>query len=165
MPDAGELEFRIFDPARPPASDLLAAMEAELTRIYGTTGPKGVPLRHDELAPPSGAYVVAFVGEEPVGGGGIREIGPGLGEVKRMYVVPSWRGRGVARRLLAALEREASALGFVRVRLDTGTAQADARHIYETSGYRPIADYNGNRRAAFWGEKLLELPDSDRVFS
>lgn len=131
-------------------------MEAELTRIYGTTGPPGVALHHDELAAPKGAYLVAFAADEPVGGGGVRAIGVGLGEIKRMYVAPQWRGRGIARQLLVALEAEARALGFLTVRLDTGTAQPDAQHIYETSGYRRIPDYNGNGRASFWGEKHLD---------
>lgn len=121
----------------------------------GGEGQIGVPLRSDELAPPSGCYLVGRSGGEVVAGGGIRTIAAGTGEIKRMYVVPAWRGRGLARLLLAALEAEAVVLGLDRVRLDTGPKQPGARRLYLGAGYVEIDDYNANPRASFWGEKLL----------
>ena len=151
------VEFRICHPAQPPAAGLLDAMVAELESMYGgSDGPKGVPLGTGELAPPAGRYLVGRVGPDIVAGGGLRTIGTGIGEIKRMYVVPSWRGRGVARLLLAALEAEAATMGLVRVRLDTGPRQPGARHLYLTSGYAEVADYNSNPRASFWGEKTVK---------
>ncbi len=73
-----------------------------------------------------------------------------------MYVVPAWRGRGLAGRLLAALEDATCELGYRRVRLDVGASQPLARSLYERRGYRSIPDYNGNPHASFWGEKVLE---------
>ena len=73
-----------------------------------------------------------------------------------MYVVPAYRGSGVGAQLLAALEAAAAGMGMARVRLDTGSRQPGARHLYEKSGYRSIANYNGNGHAAFWGEKILD---------
>lgn len=160
MSDADDLTFRACHPDELPARFLLAAMAEELTLIFGADGPPGTPLDSSELAPPRGTYVVAWVGAEAVGGAGLREIGHQLGEIKRMYVVPEWRGRKVARRLLSAVEDAARTLGYARVRLDTGAKQLDARHLYETSGYVAIADYNGNRRAAYWGEKDLTTPSA-----
>jgi GNAT superfamily N-acetyltransferase len=72
-----------------------------------------------------------------------------------MYVVADLRGRGVARQLLVALEARARALGYTVARLDTGPAQHGARHLYESAGYRPIANFNGNPIATFFGEKPL----------
>jgi len=72
-----------------------------------------------------------------------------------MYVVPSMRGRGVARTLLRALERHGRDLGYAVARLDTGPKQGNARGLYESEGYREIPDFNGNPVAVFWGEKPL----------
>lgn len=152
----GDLVFRAGHPEAEPARSLIAAMVAEMIERYSLTGDRlGVALDPSELAPPGGTFLVAWSGDEPVAGGGLRTIGPALGEIKRMYVAPTWRGRGVARRLLGALEEEARARGMTRVRLDTGSRQPDARHLYQSSGYVAIGNYNGNDHAAFWGEKTL----------
>jgi GNAT superfamily N-acetyltransferase len=88
--------------------------------------------------------------------GGIKRLSERCGEIKRMYVVPGQRGRGVARALLGALEDAARELGYDTVRLDTGTHQPHALALYLDAGYRPIPDYNDNRAASFWGEKPLD---------
>lgn len=156
QPPDRAIEFRACDPLEEPARALIAAMVGELRDRYVIAGERlGVPLDPGEMAPPGGAYLVGWAGDQPVAGGGIRTIGPGLGEIKRMYVAPTWRGRGVARLLLAALEDAARSLNLTTVRLDTGDRQPDARHLYESAGYVPIANYNGNDHAAFWGEKIL----------
>ena len=72
-----------------------------------------------------------------------------------MYVVPDARGRGLARRLLAAIEDAARELGYERVRLDTGASQPHARALYESAGYHEVPDYNDNPYAAYHAEKLL----------
>jgi len=72
-----------------------------------------------------------------------------------MYVTPDMRSRGVARRLLAALEDLARDLGYSVVRLDTGASQAHALALYPSAGYFEIDDYNGNPHASYWGEKRL----------
>ena len=136
------------------ARSLVAAMEAEILQQYGvatmttSAGP-------DELAPPTGAFVVVYEGGAPVAGGGVKRLAKDTGEIKRMYVVPEARSRGHARRLLAELEAAARDLGYARVRLDTGVHQVHARALYESAGYGPVEDYNGNPVASFWGEKAL----------
>jgi GNAT superfamily N-acetyltransferase len=156
---AEELRFGVADPTTAPAADLLAAMEAELAELYGVPGgrwPRGVD--RSELAAPDGAYLVGWVAGEPVAGGGLRRIEPGVAEIKRMYVVPGRRRQGIAALLLAALEDRARHMGFDVVRLDTGPKQSHAERLYLRSGYRPVPDYNGNTKASFWGEK--ELPQT-----
>lgn len=156
MPSVEPLEFRPCDPEEDPARSLLDAMVSELTELYSiTTGRLGVALEPREMAPPGGVYLVGWSGTDAVCGGGLRTIGAGMGEIKRMYVAPAWRGRGAARRLLTALEDAAAGFGMAVVRLDTGPEQPDARHLYESAGYRSIENYNGNEHAAFWGEKHL----------
>jgi GNAT superfamily N-acetyltransferase len=99
--------------------------------------------------------VVAYDGEEPVGVAALRKFGPGIGEIRRMYVAPAYRGAGVAHRLLAELERRAREHGFKAVRLDTHDRLMEANRLYRSAGYRQIPDYNGNPRVNRWFEKLL----------
>jgi GNAT superfamily N-acetyltransferase len=126
-------------PARyddPVPARLIADLQQEFVVRYG--GPDETPVDPDEFAPPRGAFLVARAGGEPVGCGGWRLVEPGLGEVKRMYVVPAARGQGLSRALLAALEDSARGAGVTRLRLETGDRQPEAVRLYETSGYRPI---------------------------
>jgi GNAT superfamily N-acetyltransferase len=108
-----------------------------------------------ELEPPRGHLLVAFDGDDPVACGAVRVIGPGVAEIKRMYVAPRARGRGLGRALLRALERGAAELGCRTVRLDTMAAMGEAGALYRSAGYEPIADYNGNPLAAVWMERAL----------
>jgi len=151
------MQARAVPADRPPASDLLNAMVAELLRIYpwieNGVAPSATPA---EMTPPVGTYVVVFDDDgRPLAGGGVKRLDDGVAEIKRMYVVPESRGRGVARMLLSAVEDAARELGYNTIRLDTGALQPHARALYESAGYRSIADYNANPYAVFWGEKDL----------
>ena len=73
--------------------------------------------------------------------GGWRIVEPGLGEVKRMYVAASHRGRGLSRLLLAEIERSAALAGLKRLRLETGDRQPEAKALYESSGWIPIPKF------------------------
>jgi len=84
-------------------------------------------------------------------------------EVKRMYVRPAGRGRGLGRALLAALEREAAALGAVSVVLETGPLQTEAIALYESAGYRRIpcfGVYAGAPQSLCYGRTLSSSADS-----
>jgi ribosomal protein S18 acetylase RimI-like enzyme len=107
------------------------------------------------MEPPGGTFLLVFEDEDPVACGGLRTLEPGLGEIKRMYVVPAARRRGHARRLLSALEESAREAGLSRVRLDTNAQQPEAVALYQACGYAEIADYNGSRTATHWFEKQL----------
>ena len=153
---AGAVRFNRCDPEDPPASELLAAMRVELNDAYGTISRLDNPqLLPDELRPPGGAYFVGFEGTEAVAGGGLRRLGDGVAEIKRMYVRPEARSRGLAAALLRALEEAARDLGYAYARLDTGPKQVYAARLYRAAGYEEIAPYNDNPFACFWGEKRL----------
>ena len=150
------LVFAPMHAATPPASTLLEAMVAELVPLYGRVDGAAKPAAApDDLWRPGGTYLVGFLDGEPVAGGGVKQLAPGIGEIKRMYVTPPARGRGLARRLLTALEEAARRLGHAVVRLDTGPHQAHAKALYRGAGYVEIADYNANPDADFWAEKRL----------
>ncbi len=153
---AGAVRFELCDPEERPAIELLAAMRAELNDAYASPSRlDNPPLAPAELRPPGGAYLVGYEGEDPVAGGGLRRLGDGVAEVKRMYVRPDARSRGVAAALLAALESTARSLGYATVRLDTGPKQVHAQRLYRAAGYVDVAPYNDNPFACFWGEKPL----------
>jgi len=150
------VHFEPCDPEEPPASELLAATRAELNDVYETFSRlDNPPLAPAELRAPGGAYVVGYEGEQAVAGGGVRRLAEGVAEIKRMYVRPSARSRGVAAALLAALEDAARALGYTCARLDTGPKQPHALRLYRSAGYAEVPPYNDNPFACFWGEKRL----------
>lgn len=134
----------------PAASALITALNAELSANYPEPGANHFRLDSTEVAPGTGCFLVARSGGRPVGCGALRrlsddtlveELGPSVGEVKRMYVAPEARGQGVGRALLARLEDEARALGLSRVVLETGTRQAKALALYRRAGYTEIPAY------------------------
>jgi GNAT superfamily N-acetyltransferase len=146
------IEFRRCDAGRPPASEFLDAVLAEYDAVAGRAlsgGPTATPA---DFSLPGGAYVVGFVDGAAACGGGIKAWGDGIAEVKRMYVAPGFRGRGLARRLLEALESAARELGYRAVQLDS---QSATWPLYRAAGYEEIADYNANPYADFWGAKQL----------
>jgi GNAT superfamily N-acetyltransferase len=132
---------------------IIAAAVAELLARYGSLSPYELSLDASTFDPPRGAFLVARAdgGGGPVGGVGVRGIsaaaGAGIGgtgdggaggstaEVRRLWVDQAWRGRGVARALMNALEDEAVALGYGSLELGTGYRQPEAVALYETSGW------------------------------
>ena len=148
--------FERWDPEQPPASDLLAEMRFELNDVYETFNRlDNPPLDPAELRQPSGAYLVGFDADVVVAGGGFRRLTDDVAEIKRMFVRPASRSRGVARALLAALEQEALRSGYSATRLDTGPRQAHGLALYRSAGYVEVPAYNDNPFACFWGEKVL----------
>jgi GNAT superfamily N-acetyltransferase len=85
--------------------------------------------------------VVAMMGNEAIGCGAIRAYAPDVMEVKRMFVLPEYRGKGVAGAILSELEHWASELGFARCILETGQMQPEAIRLYLKSGYAIIPNY------------------------
>ena len=123
------------------ARELAAALEAELLATYdGVPGSGGLPAA-SIFEPPDGVFVVGWEDDEPVACGGIARYDEATAEIRRMYVVPKARGRGLSRRLLTALEDEARALGYFLVRLETGKLQTGAVGLYASAGFGPIPRY------------------------
>ena len=85
--------------------------------------------------------VVAYEDAKPLGCGGFREFAPNAVEIKRMYVFPESRRKGVAASILTELEKWAAELSYARCVLETGKNQPEALRLYEKSGYRIIPNY------------------------
>ena len=132
----------------PDAVALVAEVQQEYVVRYG--GEDTTPLDPSMFVPPQGRYTVVYLDGEPVAMGGWRRHdegrdGPVPGsrpaEIKRMYVTPRARGRGLARALLADLERSAGAAGCDLMVLESGLAQPEALALYRSAGYRDIAPF------------------------
>jgi GNAT superfamily N-acetyltransferase len=150
--ELGERFVAVFQPG-PTTPTERAAEVASMTRPRGVfllaTGDTGDTGDTDDLG-------------APVACGGLRRLDhtgqDGTFEVKRMWVHPSWRGLGLSRRLLEALEAAAADLGASRVVLDTSRVLTEAVALYARAGYREIDAYNDNPHAEAWFEKRLDAP-------
>ncbi|MFJ9726101.1 GNAT family N-acetyltransferase [Streptomyces sp. NPDC101209] len=132
----------------PDAVKLNDEVQAEYHLRYGDGG-DATFLDPADFEPPNGVYLIAYdVDGTPVATGGWRTQDSngegnldGDAELKRMFVVEQMRGRGVARRILAALEEDARAAGRARMVLETGTKQPEAIALYTSSGYEPCGKF------------------------
>lgn len=127
-----QIEPRPYD--SPDAQQLVDRINAYYTQIYG--GFDRDPTEPAQFVPPAGLFLVGYDDDVPVACGGWRRRGADDVEIKRMYVAESARGRGLARAMLAELERTASAAGARRVVLNTGYRQTEAIAFYAATGYR-----------------------------
>lgn len=137
---SGPLEIRPVDMDDPVGTALTAALQAYYVEIYG--GPDDTPYESGEFRPPAGQFLVGFIDGSAVVSGGWRwHERPDVVEVKRMFVVPQLRRRGLARRMLTALEHDAAAAGAKAVVLMSASAQPEALAMYAAAGYRAVEPF------------------------
>jgi GNAT superfamily N-acetyltransferase len=163
------VDLRIVGYRHPDAVRLTDEVQQEYVRRYG--GVDKTPIDPAQFDPPSGLFVVGYLDGEPVVCGGWRahdsdehEFLDGDAEIKRMYTTPSVRGRGLARVLLAELERTAAAAGRSRAVLETGYAQPEAINLYLTSGYTEITKFGVYRHeegSICYGKSLVRHVSSE----
>jgi GNAT superfamily N-acetyltransferase len=110
----------------------------------------------DEFAPPRGTFLLVRLNGEPVGCGGLKPISKQAAYLKRMWIAPGARGRGLARLLLSALEDGARSMGYSIVRLETNKSLIEAQQLYRSAGYAEVAPFNDERYAHHWFEKRLD---------
>lgn len=119
----------------PVASALIARLNEELFGRNPEADAAHFRLDAHDVAPGAGVFLVAYNGETPVGCGALRSLDAATVEIKRMFVVPEGRRRGIARALLRALLEQARALGRTRVVLQTSFRQSEAITLYEQEGF------------------------------
>jgi putative acetyltransferase len=117
---------------------LVAELDADLDSRYGSKQEFYGRFNHVRKIP---TVVVAFINGEPAGCGCFKPFDETSVEIKRMYVKPSWRGKGVAAAVLKELEQWASAEGYIHAVLETGNRQPEAIGFYNKSGYGIIENY------------------------
>jgi GNAT superfamily N-acetyltransferase len=147
-----------IEPADPASADARACIGAYLRELEqrfesGFDPTRSVSANPEELVPPAGLFLLAYLDGRPVGCGGLKAAGRKLGEIKRMWVAPDARGLGIAQRLLETLEQHAARMGMETLQLDTNRALKEAHALYVRNGYREIKRYNDNPYADHWFEK------------
>ncbi len=145
------------DPRHPDASYCLSEYYGELARRFE----KGfeVSLSRDpdagDMVRPRGAFLVAILDELPIGCVGLKGSGGAVAEIKRLWVAPSARGLGLAKRLMTSAENIARELGVKRLRLDTNSALPEAQKLYRGTGWNEIDRFNDDPYPDTFFEKRL----------
>ena len=160
------LEFRAGRSDRSPGRELLAELNALLDSQYpGRSARPGSVTTPEDMAPPGGRFLVGYDDGEAVAIGGVRPLGPDVAEIKRMYVAPGARSRGVGRALLAALDGSCRTPigGYARLLPDgrlhlTGlVARPDGSFLLKRSVHGPATD-SARLGAELGGELRADSP-------
>ena len=125
-------------PFQPSHTDGFRSLVSDTLREFGF---EPDPELDDDLDDPGGTYAalwVALAGDDVVGSVALRDLGGGLVELKRMYLRPAERGRGVGKQLLAVALDWARASGACVVRLDTSERMVAAQRLYEAHGFTRV---------------------------
>ena len=128
-----------IDPESGVALALLREAAKDVRPLYGQA--PGPPWPRNSPLGPRDVYVAAFVADEAVGCGAIRELDASTCEVHRMYVLRNHRRQGIASAILSHLRAEATRLGYKCMRLETGNQQTPAIALYESQGFSRIAPF------------------------
>lgn len=94
-----------------------------------------------KFLPPEGFLALALAGDQPCGIGCLRQIGSGIGEIKRMYVDPSFRRLGTGSAILKCLLNASRDAGHEKVRLDSPHFMTAAHALYRSFGFEEIGAY------------------------
>jgi DNA-binding MarR family transcriptional regulator/predicted GNAT family acetyltransferase len=151
------LVIRPADPDAPEALFCLQSYFDELVARVDLVKPGTFTLPDpgaDSYRPPQGRFLVAWSDDLPVGCVSLRPLEATTAEVKRLWVHDSARGQGLARRLMAAIEDEARAMGHRMLKLDTNSALSEAIALYRGSGWTDIAPYTGTPADTWLGKTL-----------
>jgi ribosomal protein S18 acetylase RimI-like enzyme len=153
--DGGRARLRPVPYDDPVAQELIARVQQEYVRRYG--GPDESPVMPGEFTPPHGVFLVAEIDGVPAGTGAWRTLGDGRAEMKRVYVEPAFRRRGLAQVLVEALEADAARAGIRSLELNSGPEQPEALALYALLGYTPVTGfgvYACHPDAVFLGKDL-----------
>jgi GNAT superfamily N-acetyltransferase len=160
--ERGPVRLRAVGYADPVAQHLVERVQQEYVVRYG--GRDAAVVDPAEFSPPLGLFLVAEVDGRPAGCGGWRSCGDGVAEVKRMYVEPAFRRRGIAALVLTELERTAAAAGHRQLVLNSGARQPEALALYDRVGYTPVPGYGvyaDAPDAVFLGKALAAGQDEE----
>ena len=155
-----DFEIRPLAPSDPRARRLIDTLDRLQLSLYPAESNHLDPfeaLEHD-----GATFLAVFVAGEAVGCGAVKRVTPSptsprYGEIKRMYVDPKVRGRGIGGALLDALESSLISHGIVIARLETGVRQPDALALYEGHGYEripPFGEYGEDPLSVFYEKRL-----------
>ncbi|SRR5581483_9448124 len=164
MPDvdrrilASRVRVEIIDPRDVDARYCLRSYFEELGRRFeaGFDPAQSISASDEEMTLPNGLLLVAKLPGAPVGCGALKfHYDTRIAEVKRMWVASHVRGLGLGRRLLERLSAEAELRGMVILRLETNRSLAEAKHLYESTGFVEVEPFNNEPYAHHWFQKDL----------
>ncbi|WP_138757624.1 GNAT family N-acetyltransferase [Modestobacter altitudinis] len=165
--EPGLVRLRAVGYSDPVAQHLVARVQQEYVVRYG--GFDEAVVDPAEFSAPVGLFLVAEVDGVPAGCGGWRSFGNGVAEVKRMYVEPAFRRRGIAALVLVTLERSAREAGHRQLLLNSGDRQPEALALYDRAGYVPVPGYGvyaDAPDAVFLGKDLeVGQPEEDDAWA
>lgn len=157
VPEVDQFEIVAEEACSADAFRLISELSAELACRYDFTDDGSGHFRPKDVTIPRSVFLIGRLGGWAVACGAVRLLEGDVGEVKRMYVEPAARGRGLAKRLLAALEDVARNMGYVALRLETADRQPEAIRLYEPAEYHriePFGLYVGSERSACFEKRL-----------
>jgi DNA-binding MarR family transcriptional regulator/GNAT superfamily N-acetyltransferase len=154
---AGAVDVRVEAPDSAAAQWCLEQYFTELAARFdmGFDPTRSNSASIEEMTPPAGFFVVAWLDGAPVGCGVLKVGKKGTGEVKRMWTATTARGLGIARRVLRRLEMIAHEAGLTRLRLETNRTLTEAQALYRAEGYQEVKPFNTEPYAHHWFEKRL----------
>lgn len=162
--DHARTRVGLVDIQDPVAQQLIRALQQDLAMRYGGEG-DSAEWDPDQFRPPVGAFFVAWIGDDAVGCAGVRQavddIDPAVmpaHELKRMYVDPSARRRGIARMLLQHCEQHAASNGASHLVLISGAKQPESLHFYATCGYEPTRPFGPYADSTLVRPLVKQLP-------
>jgi putative acetyltransferase len=156
--DGAGVTVRVEFAASDEAVRLMRASEDDMRERYPQSSIHGFDWR--ALAGPRGLFVLARAGGQAVGCGGVQPLAEHVGEIKRVFVVPQYRRRGVARLIMATLEAHARERGFEWLRLETGTRQPESIALYRSLGYVDIVafgEYAGDPFSVCFEKRIVAV--------
>ncbi|MCY4485643.1 MAG: GNAT family N-acetyltransferase [Deltaproteobacteria bacterium] len=154
--DGVAVEIRPLAPADPAVRRLIGELDRLQTSLYPAESNHLDPI--EVLEGSDVTFLAAFVGGEAVGCGAVKRMPGGYGEIKRVFVDPAARRRGVGRAMMEALETDLLTHGIDLARLETGVRQPEALALYEHSGYvriPPFGDYREDPLSVFLEKRLV----------
>jgi DNA-binding MarR family transcriptional regulator/GNAT superfamily N-acetyltransferase len=162
---AASVTITTADPEHPHARHCMQEYAAELDRRFeaGFDAAQSNVARPDELRPPAGLLLVAYLHGQPIGCGALKFQPGAPTHLKRMWVAESARGLGLGRRLLQELERQAALNGATVLHLETNRALTAAISMYSSAGYTEVEAFNDEPYAHHWFEKhITPTPPAER---
>ena len=138
---------------------LIRELSKELAERYEFTYDGSGAFQPEDVAVEKSVFMVVWFNGKPIGCGAVRPLFANeIVEIKRMFVKPEFRGKGIARLLLTKLESVATEMGYKKVWLETGDPQPEAIRLYENANYSRIINY-GNYKENLHSncfEKILQ---------